>query len=112
MKALSFYIILSALSLGNLSSFVVLNDMQPLAIECPECNKEFENCSDVAHKAYTAAVENAADSINSKSSRFDYRAACAEARKTRDKVLEDCRAVYHKCCLAEMEKNKKGKEEQ
>lgn len=104
------------LSAGGISGSISLKDIEPLIVDCPKCNEEYKSCTDTAGKAYTTAIQNAADSLRSKTSKIDYRAACEEARRIKNKAIAECTEVYNKCCLAEtkaeMEKNGKEKEEQ
>ena len=89
------------LSAGSISGSVSFSDVEPLIVECPKCEVEYKNCTRAAEKTFTTAVQNAADSTKSKSSRVDYNAVCEEARTIKNKAIAECTEVYNKCCLAE-----------
>lgn len=94
--------------------FKSVENVQPLVIDCPKCQGEYDTCTGDAGKAYTSAVEKAADSIKSRSARLNYSAACAEARRIKNKAIAECTETYNKCCLAEAkaEKAKAEKEKE
>src|SRR5690349_1121407 len=80
-------------------------------VDCPKCDEEYKACTGSAEKAYTTAVQKAADSSSSKSSKVNYSVACEEARRIKNKAISECTETYNKCCLVAAKENKKTKKE-
>lgn len=109
MKTIFLLLIISFVAAGSVTGSVAFKSAQ--STDCLKCKADYKSCTDTAGKAYTTAIQNAADSLKSKNSKVDYRSACEEARRIKNKAIAECTEVYNKCCLAEtkeiMGKNKK-----
>lgn len=108
---------ISVLSVGNKSKAISLNDIQPVAVECPECTKKFNSCSEEITNEYAKVVKEAVEKLKAGSiTDIEYTTICFEAGQKMEKADAVCLKEFNKCCLAEtkeeMEKNNKEKEEQ
>jgi hypothetical protein len=81
------------------SLFTVIEEVNPVTSDCPECYQQFLSCSNTAHNTYAAVVEVAAGLFKTgQISKYSYQSICDAASLTRTKADRKCHETMTNCC--------------